>query len=31
MADAFLADKVYDADDRMRKKLAKNSCREVIP
>ncbi len=30
-ADAVLADKAYDADDRMRKKLTENGCKVVIP
>ena len=30
-AQAVLADKAYDCDDRMRQKLIKNKCEAVIP
>ena len=30
-ADAVLADKAYDADERMREKLAQEECSAVIP
>lgn len=31
IADAVLADRAYDADDRIRKKLKANNCKAVIP
>jgi transposase len=30
-ADAVLADKAYDANERMRHKLAQNGCEAIIP
>ena len=30
-ADALLADRAYDADERVRRRLAKNDCEAVIP
>ena len=30
-ADAVLADKAYDADERVRKKLTEKACKAVIP